>query len=196
RRIGVAWRESKGCGRSSEASATPRSAKTSRSWRPRFKCTSPAASLGNGPSWNSWRSGSGGRPRARVDVLERSWSSGCSAHPATHGGQPVHHAVRSFDEVPMESRVRGFDERIADDLWRLSDPRESIISKGEPEAESRDRMASNAREPVADELAVRDVFPPKVFHRPPQRPAYSFERRSDFGAAVSVHPSSGNRCSP
>src|SRR2546428_6281785 len=82
-RIGVAWRESKGCGRSSEASATPRSAKTSRSWRLRFKCTSPAASLGNGPSWNSWRFGSGGRPLARVDVLECSWSSGCSACPGT-----------------------------------------------------------------------------------------------------------------
>src|SRR3989441_11680877 len=287
--IGGAWRESKGCGRSSAMSATRRSAKTSRSWRRRFKCTSPVASLGNGPSWNSWRSGSGGRPRARVDVLERSWSSGCSAcpgtsrttgprssrsstapmcpppspsssphdlsgagrglrhplqepgrpqrlvakheevrrhegeefvrhvahgsvadrsdraigveleratHPPTHGGQPVYRAVRSFDEVPMESRVRGFRERIADDLWCLNDPRERIISKGEPEAESRDRMASNAREPVADELAVCDVLPPKVFHRPPQRPAYSFERRSDFGAAVSVHLSSGNRCDP
>src|SRR5438128_8284766 len=81
--IGGTWRESKGCGRSSAMSATQRSAKTSRSWRRRFKCTSPVAPLGNGPSWNSWRSGSGGRPRARVDVLERSWSSGCFVCPGT-----------------------------------------------------------------------------------------------------------------
>src|SRR5256885_1278710 len=71
-----------------------------------------------------------------------------AAHAPTHGGQPVHRAVRSFDEVPMESRVRGFHERIADDLWCLNDPRQGVISKGEPEAESRDRMESNAREPV------------------------------------------------
>src|SRR2546428_6881523 len=286
---GGAGRDSKGCGRSSEASATPPSAKTSRSWRRRFKCTSPAASLGNGPSWNSWRSGCGGRPLVRVDVLERSWSSGCSAwpgtsrttgprssrsstapmcpppspsssphdlsgagrglrhplqepgrpqrlvakheevrrhegeefvrhvahrsvadrsdraigveleraaHAPTHGGQPVHRAVRSFDEVPMESRVRGFHERIADDLWCLNDPRQGVISKGEPEAESRDRMEPNAREPLADELAVRDLLPPKHFHRPPPKPATSFRRRTDYGAAVSVHLSSGNRCNP
>src|SRR2546427_11032364 len=96
----------------------------------------------------------------------------------------------------MESRVRGFRERIADDLWCLNDPRERIISKGEPEAESRDRMASNAREPVADELAVCDVLPPKGFHRPPQRPVYSIVRSTDFGAARSVPLSSGNSCDP
>ena len=39
-----------------------------------------------------------------------------AAHPPTHGGQPVHRAVRSFDEVPVERRVRGFHEGIADDL--------------------------------------------------------------------------------
>src|SRR5207245_9680458 len=110
------------------------------------------------------------------------------AHPTTHGGGPVHRAIPSFDEVPMEGRVRGFHERIADDLRGLDDSRQGIIPKREPESESGGRKASNSREAVADELAVRDVLPAKVFHWPSKRPPNSFERRSDFGAAALVRP--------
>ena len=51
-----------------------------------------------------------------------------AAHPPTHGGEPVHRAVRSFHKVPVERGVRRFHKRVADDLRCLRDPGQGIIS--------------------------------------------------------------------
>src|SRR5256886_8602571 len=107
-------------------------------------------------------------------------------HPLTGGDETSHRTRSPVDQGPVEGRTLRFDERVGDDLRRLTNPGHGVLVQGESKGKARPTGPADSGEPESDESAVRDPSPAEILHGPLERAPDPFERRGDFRGPILV----------